>query len=139
MRYVVTAILACLTGTSWAQGTDVGSACKLFTPAEIAAYLGTVVGQGVGQGSSCQWTDKDYEAQAILAVVGPDKFEEPSLVKGFKRLPGVGKKAWVAPDAGWRAGVLLDGAAILVNLDSKKMNEATTVAFLQEAIKRRNK
>ncbi len=141
MRCVVTVVLACLASTSWAQGADASKLCKLFTPAEIGAFLGATVGpgQGAGRGGSCQWVDKDYEVQAILTVVGPDKFEEPSLVKGFKRLPGLGKKAWVAPDAGWRAGVLLEDAAILVNLDSKKMNEATAVAFLQEAMKRRNK
>ncbi len=141
MRYVATVVLACLASTSWAQGGEASKLCKLFTPAEIGTYLGTTVGagQGAGRGGSCQWVDKDYEVQAILTIVGPDKFEEPSLVKGFKRLPGLGKKAWVAPDAGWRAGVLLDDAAILVNLDSKKMNESTAVAFLQEAMKRRNK
>jgi len=60
-------------------------------------------------------------------------------VKGFKRLPGLGKKAWVAPDAGWRAGVLLDDVAILVSLEGKKASEASTQAFLQEALKRRKR
>ncbi len=143
MRYVVAAVLACLAGTAWAQGGGPGRVCAMFTPAEVGAILGAAVGPGKGQDAgragTCQWVDKDYEAQAILTVVGPDKYEEPSLGKGFKRLPGLGKKAWVAPDAGWRAGVLLDDAAILVNLDSKKMSEATAVAFLQEAVKRRAK
>lgn len=115
--------------------------CKLFTPAEIAGYLGVAVGvgQNAAGGAGCSWTDKDDEAQAILTVVGPNYFPEPSLAKGFKRLQGIGKKAWVAPDAGWSAGALFDDIAIVVNLDGKKASEATVVAFLQEAIKRRKR
>ncbi len=143
MQKIAAAVLACVAGTAWAQAGDPGKVCTKFTPAEIGAYLGAAVGPGKGQSvgrvGTCQWVDKDYEAQAIVTVLGPDKYEEPSLGKGFKRLPGLGKKAWVAPDAGWRAGVLLDDAVILVNLDSKKMSEATAVAFLREAVKRRAK
>lgn len=115
--------------------------CQLFTAAEIAAYVGAKVGPGknAAGGAGCQWSDDAGDADAILSVVPARYYEEPSLVKGFKRLPGMGKKAWVAPDAGWRAGVLLDDVAILVNLDGNKASEATTVAFLQEALKRRKK
>jgi hypothetical protein len=115
--------------------------CVLFTPGEIAGYLGVAVGAGqnAAGGAGCNWTDKSDEAQAILTVVGADYFTEPSLVKGFKRLNGIGKKAWVAPDAGWSAGALLDDVAVIVNLDGQKASEASTVAFLQEAIKRRKK
>lgn len=141
MRNVAAAVLVFVAGPAWSQAGDPGKVCTMFTPAEMGAYLGASVGPGkgqtVGRVGTCQWVDKDYEVQAILTVLGPDKYEEPSLGKGFKRLPGLGKKAWVAPDAGWRAGVLLDDAAILVNLDSKKLSEATVVAFLQEAVKRR--
>lgn len=158
MRQVVFVLLAALGSAAWGQGAKpakvrdaltgdakAGAAanpqCQLFSPAEIATYVGVTVGLGknAAGGSGCQWTDKNDEADAILAVVPARYYEEPSLVKGFKRLPGLGKKAWVAPDAGWRAGVLLDDVAILVNLDSKKANEATTISFLQEALKRRKK
>jgi hypothetical protein len=151
-------VLAVLAGSAMAQGTDPnklkdqltgdakGSAadnpqCRLFTTAEIAAYLGKSVaaGQNAAGGAGCNWTDKEYEVQALLTVVGPSHFTEPSLVKGFKRLQGIGKKAWVAPDSGWSAGALLDDAAIFVNLDSRQANEAAVVAFLQEAVKRRKK
>ena len=115
--------------------------CQLFSPAEISTYLGVSVGPGknAAGGAGCQWTDKNDEADAIVTVVAAKYYEEPSLVKGFKRLPGLGKKAWVAPDAGWRAGVLLDDVAILVSLDGKKASEASTQAFLQEALKRRKR
>jgi hypothetical protein len=109
--------LALLASSAIAQGNDPkrlkdqltgdakGSAasnpqCKLFTPAEISAYLGTPVGAGqsAAGGAGCSWTDKADEVQAIVTVVGPNYFPEPKLVKGYKTLPGLGKKAWVAPD-----------------------------------------
>lgn len=158
MRHAVIMLLAAAGHVAWAQATDPGklrdrltgaakgsaaanAQCQLFSPAEIATYLGAKVGAGknAAGGAGCQWTDDNDEADALLTVVPARYYEEPSLVKGFKRLPGLGKKAWVAPDAGWRAGVLLDDVAILVSLDGKKANEAATVAFLQEALKRRKK
>lgn len=151
-------MVACLASSTLAQGADPnktkdqltgdakGSAaanpqCKLFTPAEIAKYLGVSVGAGknAAGGAGCDWTDKEFEGQALLTVVGPSQYTEPSAVKGFKRLPGIGKKAWVAPDSGWSAGALLDDAVVLVNLDSKKASETAVVAFLQETVKRRKK
>jgi hypothetical protein len=158
MRHAAIMVLVAIGQAAWAQGVDPGklrdvltgdakgsaannAQCQMFSPAEIAAYVGAKVGPGknAAGGAGCQWSDNNYEADAIVTVVPTRYYEEPSLVKGFKRLPGIGKKAWVAPDAGWRAGVLLDDAAILVSLDGKKANEAATVAFLQEAIKRRKK
>ena len=151
-------ILLFAAGGVWAQSPEPGkvrdvltgdmrgsaannAVCKMFTPAEIGAFLGAAVGAGqnAAGGAGCQWVDKDFEVQAIVTVVDPTKFEEPSLVKGFKRLSGIGKKAWVAPDSGWRAGALFDDAAVFVNLDGKKVNEASTTSFLNEAIKRRKK
>lgn len=161
MRSTTAAVLllsTALAGGALAQGADArktkdqltgdakGSAaanpqCKLFNPAEIGAYLGKAVGAGqnAAGGAGCSWTDKDADVQALLTVVGPSQFTEPSLVKGFKRLQGIGKKAWVAPDSGWSAGALLDDAAVLVNLDGQQANEAAVTAFLQEAVKRRKK
>ena len=115
--------------------------CKLFTPSEIAAYLGKAVGAGenAAGGAGCSWADKEYDAQALLTVVGASQFPEPSLVKGFKRLQGIGDKAWVAPDSGWSAGALVGDSAVVVNLDSSQANAAAVVAFLREAVKRRKK
>jgi hypothetical protein len=129
-----------LTGDANGRATS-NPQCKLFTPVEISAYLGSSVGAGqnAAGGAGCSWSDKDYEAQAIVTVVGPEYFPEPSLVKGFKRLQGIGKKAWVAPDSGWSAGALLDDSAVVVNLDSEKASEASVVALLQETLKRRKK
>jgi hypothetical protein len=115
--------------------------CKLFSQAEIAAYLGAAVGSGqnAAGGLGCNWSDKDHASFATVSVVPPNYFPEPSMVKGFKRLPHVGPKAWVAPDSGWSAATLAGDAAIVVVLYGKSATEAAAVALLQESVKRRTK
>lgn len=112
--------------------------CKLFTQAEVAAYVGMPVGPGQNNsgGAGCRWSYKEYEAWATVSVVAPNYFPEPTEVKGFKRLPAVGKKAWVAPDSGWSAGALVGDKAVVVVVYGKKATEASAVSMLQEAIKR---
>lgn len=113
--------------------------CKLFTQAEIADYVGAQVGPGENSagGAGCYWHDKTYGASATVGVVPPNYFPEPTEVKGFKRLPSVGSKGWVAPDSGWSAGAIVQDAAVVVGVSGKKATEASAVALLQEAIKRR--
>ncbi len=115
--------------------------CKLFTQAEVSAYVGMPVGPGQNNsgGAGCRWSYKEYEAWATVSVVTPNYFPEPTEVKGFKRLPAVGRKAWVAPDSGWSAGALVGDAAIVVVVYGKKATEAAAVSMLQEAIKRRTR
>ncbi len=113
--------------------------CKLFTPAEIAAYAGAPVGPGesAAGGLGCNWHAKDYSVSATVSVVPPDYFPEPDQVKGFKRLPDLGKKAWVAPDSGWSAGAIVQDVGVVVVVSGKASTEASAVALLKEAIKRR--
>jgi hypothetical protein len=115
--------------------------CKLFTQREIETFLGAAVGPGenAAGGSGCSWVDKSYEAQAIVTVVPESYFPEPKLVKGFKRLPAIGKRAWVAPDDGWSAGTVEGGFGIVVGLSGKKATEGAVIALLQETVKRRKK
>lgn len=113
--------------------------CKLFTPTEIAAYAGAEVGPGENSagGLGCNWHNKTYSASVTVSVVPPNYFPEPTAVKGFKRLPGVGSKGWVAPDSGWSAGAVVQDKAVVVVVSGAKSTEAAAVALLQEAIKRR--
>ena len=112
--------------------------CNLFTQTEIAAYVGAEVGVGenAAGGAGCNWHDKSYGASVTVSVVSPNYFPEPTEVKGFKRLPEVGSKGWVAPDLGWSAGAVVQGAAVVVVVSGKKATEASAIALLQEAIKR---
>lgn len=112
--------------------------CMLFTPTEIAAYAGAEVGVGENSagGLGCNWHNKTYSASVTVSVVPPNYFPEPSAVKGFKRLPGIGSKAWVAPDSGWSAGAVVQDKAVVVVVSGAKSTEAAAVALLQEALKR---
>lgn len=127
-----------LTGDAKAPAS-VNPQCKLLTQAEIAAYASAPVGPGENSagGAGCNWHDKSYGASVTVSVVPPNYFPEPDGVKGFKRLPGVGSKGWVAPDSGWSAGAVVQDVAVVVILSGKKATEASAVALLQEAIKRR--
>ena len=113
--------------------------CKLFTQAEISALAGAPLGPGenAAGGTGCMWTDKDSVSWALVQVGPARYFYEPKLVKGFKQLPGIGTKAWVAPDGDWSAGALVQTEAVVVELKGKKATEASAVALLQEVIKRR--
>ena len=113
--------------------------CMLFTQPEIAAYAGSQVGPGenAAGGAGCNWHDKSYGASVTVSIVPPNYFPEPTGVKGFKRLPGVGSKGWVAPDSGWSAGAVAQDAAVVVVVSGKNATETSAVALLQEAMKRR--
>ena len=112
--------------------------CQLFTSAEIAIYAGGPVGVGenAAGGAGCNWHDKGYTASASVTVVPPNYFPVLDGVKGFKLLPGVGNKGWVAPDSGWTAGALAKDMGFVVGVSGKHATEAAAVALLQEAIKR---
>lgn len=161
MQHITTALVilaALLTGSASAQQPDAkklkdqltGDAkaaassnpqCRLFTVAEISSYAGASLGRGenAGGGNGCMWSDKDDEASAMVSVVPAQYFPEPKLVKGFKRLPAVGTRGWVAPDSGWSAGALVLDEAVVVEISGKKATEASAIALLQEVIKRRKK
>lgn len=115
--------------------------CALFTQPEVAVYVGLPVGPGenTSGGAGCRWSYNDYEAWATVGVVSSAYFPEPSGVDGFKRLPAMGERAWVAPDSGWSAGALDRAAAVVVVIYGKKATEAAAVSMLQKAIQRRTK
>lgn len=127
-----------LTGDAKGQASA-NPQCKLFTQAEIDAYVGTQVGPGenAAGGLGCWWHNKNYSASATVSVVPPNYFPEPTEVKGFKRLPNIGSRGWVAPDSGWSAGAVVGDAAIVVGVSGKGETEASAVSLLQETIKRR--
>jgi hypothetical protein len=114
--------------------------CKLFTPAEIAKYLGQPVnaGQNAAGGSGCQWpAKKDDEADAIVQVVASRYFVAPSGSKGFKPLPNIGSKGFVAQQYdGWSAGAIVGDLGIWVNVSGKAAKDSSAIALLEETIKR---
>jgi hypothetical protein len=114
--------------------------CKLFTPAEIAKYIGEPVspGQKAALGTGCQWLAADGTGDVIVAVVPSSYHEPPSGAAGFRALDTVGTRGFVAPQLdGWVAGTIVGEDAIRVSVAGATASEATTVSLLQDTIRRR--
>ena len=114
--------------------------CKLFTAADIAKYIGEPVspGQNDALGNGCQWLAADGSGDVIVAVVPSSYHEPPSAAPGYRVLPDVGVKGFVAPQLdGWVAGAVVGEDAIRVSAAGATASEATTVSLLQDTMKRR--
>jgi hypothetical protein len=115
--------------------------CRLFTPAEVARYLGQPVGAGenAAGGSGCQWPAKnDDSADAMVQVIPARYFVAPPDSKGVRRLPNIGSKGFVAPQySGFSAGAIVGDAGIWVSVSGKTAKEDAAIALLEETIKRR--
>ncbi len=113
--------------------------CKLFTPVEIAGYLGKPVlaGRNAGMGFACHWVSADDEADAMVSVVPKEYHERPTLAPKFKALTEPGVNGFVVPElGGWAAGTIVGEKAIKVTLEGPKASEESAVAFLREAVRR---
>jgi hypothetical protein len=89
-------------------------------------------------GMGCQWVAAHGSGDVIVAVVPAEYHERPTLAKGFKEVPDVGAKGFVAPDlGGWIAGAIVGKDAIRVSVSGAAADEAGAVALLKETIKRR--
>jgi hypothetical protein len=83
---------------------------------------------------------KDDSADAVVQVVPSRYFAEPSGSKGFKPLPKIGTKGFVAPQyGGWSAGAIVGEVGIWVNVSRKTAKESAAIALLEETIKRRKR
>ena len=114
--------------------------CKLFTTAEISSYIGETVstGQNAALGTGCQWLAADGTGDVIVAVVPSSYHEPPSAADGYRALPDVGSKGFVAPQLdGWVAGAIVGEDAIRVSVAGATATEATAVALLRDTIKHR--
>jgi hypothetical protein len=73
----------------------------------------------------------------MVIVVPAQYHERPSLAKGFKEMPDIGTKGFVAPDmGGWVAGAIVGNEAVKVVVAGPKATETNAVSLLKEAIKR---
>jgi hypothetical protein len=115
--------------------------CKLFTRAEVAKYVGEPVsaGRNATGGMGCQWVAASGGSSGdVMVIVVPAQYHErPSLAKGFKEMPDIGTKGFVAPDmGGWVAGAIVGNEAVKVVVAGPKATETNAVSLLKEAIKR---
>ena len=130
-------LAAGLTGDARGSASD-NQQCKMFTPAEIAAYEGAAVGAGsnAAMGTGCQWSDTSDNDSAMVQVVRASDHEPATAAPGYKPLPQVGQEGFVVPQmGGWHAAAISGGKSVNVQTGAKS-DQARTVAFLQEAIKR---
>lgn len=113
--------------------------CKLYTKAEVAGYMGMPVDKmdNAAGAMGCIWTAKAEGNSMMVVAVPAQYYEAASMVKGFKKLPGVGQKGFVVPDMGWAAGAIQGKEFIRVQLDGKGANEASATSLLKETLKRR--
>ncbi|MCU1234224.1 MAG: hypothetical protein JWP63_2191 [Candidatus Solibacter sp.] len=126
------------------KGDDKGAAannpqCKLFSFAEASRYIGASVKsvENAAMGFGCQWLVGGGDGAMIVSVVPARYHEVPKLAKGFKNLPDVGVRAFVALElGGWAAGSIVGAKAIRVSVDGKGASESTAVELLKEAMKR---
>jgi hypothetical protein len=130
---------AAVTGDASTTAAD-NPQCKLFTAAEIGQYIGETVspGQNAALGTGCQWLAADGTGDVIVAVVPSSYHEPPTAAEGYRALPDVGSKGFVAPQLdGWVAGAIVGEDAIRVSVAGATATEATAVSLLQAAIKHR--
>ncbi len=129
-----------LTGDAAGAAAD-NPQCKMFTLTEIAIYLGAPakLGTNAAMGTGCQWTGvtNDGAQLVMLQIVDARYHEPPSAAAGYKKLPDVGSKGFVAPGiGGWEAGAIQGDKSINVVTSGATTSEAQTIAFLREALKR---
>lgn len=114
--------------------------CKIFTPAELAKYVGEPLSPGhdAALGTGCQWTGRSEEGSATIQVVSARYHEPHKGAKGFRRLPDVGTRGFVEMSlGGWNAGAITGPQSVVVSVHGAAASEATAIALLKETIKRR--
>lgn len=129
-----------LTGDAAGTAAD-NPICKLFTVTEAAAYIGEPVnaGRNAGSGTGCQWTAKDGAGDVMVVAVPVRYTERPKLADGFRNVPEAGKDGFVVPEmGGWAAGAASGKSFVKVSVSGSKASDATALALLKEAIKRRS-
>ena len=143
---LLAALLAGCGGDAGAQtqakkGADDNPACHLFTPAELAKFVGEPLSAGhvAAMGTGCQWEGRSENSSAMIQVV-PSRYHEPhKAAKGFRNLPDVGTQGFVeASMGGWNAGAITGAQAVVVSVQGPAASDANAIALLKETIKRRD-
>jgi hypothetical protein len=128
-----------LTGDAQGEASDTPQ-CKLFKPSELTAYIGEPVAAGInaGMGTGCQWLAKDQSGDVMVVVVPADYHSAPTLADGYRELPEMGEKAYVAPEMGGFVASALAGAdSVKVSVAGDEASPDRAIALLKETLKRR--
>lgn len=111
--------------------------CALYTQAEIAALSGEAVapGRSAASGLGCQWMASDGSGSTIVTVTVPANHVETSGADGYRALPDVGDKGFVAgKPGGWTAAAIRGDKAVFVSIDSDKTSEANVIDLLKQTL-----
>jgi hypothetical protein len=128
-----------LTGDAKGAAAD-NPNCKLFTPAELETWIGEPVkaGANAGMGNGCQWAAADGEGDVMVVAVPSNYAEVPKLADGFRDMPELGEKGYVAPElGGWVAGAILGKEFVKVSVAGVKASADNAIALFKETAKRR--
>lgn len=156
LPFLAAILLAASSGRLAAQAAE-NPMCKLFTQKEAAAYVGASVGNaesGLLPGSSaCSWSDEGADHKMSISVFPAGNALQLKAWgfeswEGFRALPNIGSKAYVARTpimkimdktmgGEWQAGAIVGSDYVAVGLKGPKGNADAAVALLKEAIKRR--
>ncbi len=131
--------------------------CKLFTQKEASAYVGATVGEGesslVPGASGCSWSKEDADNKMSVSVFPAGNALQLKAWgfeswEGFRSVPGIGAKAYVARSpvmeimgrkmgGEWQAGAIVGNDYIAVGMKGPKANADAVQSLLKDAIGRR--
>jgi hypothetical protein len=116
--------------------------CRLFTPAELAAYVGEPLerGEDAAMGSGCMWWATDGEGDVLIQVVPKDYHANPRMAEGYKQLPDLGVEGNVSQAmGGWVAAAIVGEETVVASVTGKTADAAQAEALLRETISRRGR
>ena len=114
--------------------------CQLFTATDASKYVGKPVGAGenAALGSGCQWVAKDDDGDMLVQIVSASSHEQPTLARGFQRLPEIGANAFVVPElGGWKAATVRGEDSVIVSVSGPAASQQAAIALLKDTLARR--
>ena len=128
------AIVTAAAGLAPAQATQRTKTCTSLSNATVSGWFGKSMEPSKIPGIvDCQWVPADKSQGSLTIQVVPARYyDEPSLAPQFKRLKGIGDRAFVDQDmGGWNAGTLKGAKALVIHVDGGKTDRTTAIAVLK--------
>lgn len=128
------AIITASAGLAPAQATQRTKTCASLSDAIVSGWFGKAMEPSKLPGIvDCQWVPADNSPGTLTIQVVPARYyDEPNLGPQFKRLTGIGDRAFVVHDmGGWTAGALKGRKALVIHVDGGKTNRATAITILK--------
>ena len=119
------------------------NACALVSSTDLRSWFGEELTARADllkkpQASECIWNGNGNESgQLIVQIVPARYYEEPKLAPDFRRLVGIGEKAYLISElGGWRGAALKGRSAVAIRLDGGKSSRATALAALETLVRK---